>query len=139
MARILVVDDNVAVRTSLGTMLERDGFEVELVDNGRAGLRSMAVEDFDALIVDIFMPEMDGFEFIRTVREQKPALPIIAISGSTFGCDTTSKPDFLSMATRLGATHSLRKPFTPADLRAAIQLCLAGAAENQGEPAESKP
>lgn len=131
MARILVVDDSSAVRAAIAIMLEREGFDALLVDGGRAGVETVAAQEFDVLIVDVFMPEMDGFEFIRSVRQQKPNLPIIAISGGSFGSDAPGAPDFLSMATKLGAIRSLRKPFKPADLYDAINACLARTAQDQ--------
>lgn len=131
MARILVVDDSSAVRAAIAIMLEREGFDALLVDGGRAGVETVATQEFDVLIVDMFMPEMDGFEFIRSVRQQKPNLPIIAISGGSFGSDAPGAPDFLSMATKLGAIRSLRKPFKPADLYDAINACLARTAQDQ--------
>lgn len=131
MARVLVVDDNPAVRASIGVVLEHGGFSAMVAGDGRAGLQVLESQEFDVLIVDVFMPEMDGFEFIRSVRQQKPNLPIIAISGASFGSHATAAPDFLSMATKLGAIRSLRKPFKPADLYDAINACLAQTAQDQ--------
>jgi CheY-like chemotaxis protein len=118
MARILVVDDNPSVRTTIRLMLETDGHSVILVENGRDGARAIEAEPIDLLIVDVFMPEMDGFELIQFVRKRNPDLPIIAISGSE------AAPDFLAMARSFGAVRSIRKPFRPADLRDALRDCL---------------
>jgi CheY-like chemotaxis protein len=119
MAHILVVDDNPSLRTALNLMLQHEGHSAVLVEDGRAGVEAIQNEDFDVLIVDIFMPEMDGFEVISLMRAHKPSLPIIAISGSA-----TSSPDFLAMTTKLGATCRLRKPFRQADLHQALAACL---------------
>jgi CheY-like chemotaxis protein len=119
MAHILVVDDNPSLRTTLNLMLQHEGHSAVLVEGGRAGIKAIQSEDFDLLIVDVFMPEMDGFEVISLMREHRPALPIIAISGSA-----TSTPDFLGMTTKLGATCWLRKPFRQADLHEALETCL---------------
>lgn len=124
MARILVVDDNQSVRAAIGAMLEHEGHTAVLVEGGRSGSRAIQCEDFDLLMVDIFMPEMDGFEFITLARKQRPALPIIVMSGSSFGRDHPSTPDFLRMATKLGADWSLCKPFRPAALHEALETCL---------------
>lgn len=63
-------------------MLQHEGHSAVLVEDGRAAVEAIQSEDFDVLIVDIFMPEMDGFEVISLMRAHKPSLPIIAISGS---------------------------------------------------------
>ena len=76
--------------------------------------------DFDLLFLDIFMPGMDGFETMRMVRQQRPQLPIIVISGRPVASEADQAPDFLTMATKLGAVSSLQKPFRPADLLAAV-------------------
>jgi CheY-like chemotaxis protein len=76
------------------------------------------------LIVDVFMPGMDGLETIRLVHRQRPELPILVISGNAFPTDSNPTPDFLNMATKLGAITSLRKPFRPAELLTAVARCL---------------
>lgn len=124
MARILVIDDDRGVRTAIQTVLEHKGFEVHVVDDGRAGIKLVKDESFDLLIVDVFMPGMDGLETIRLVHEHKPELPIVVMSGLSFGSSPAPAPDFLSMATKLGAVRSLKKPFRPRDLLAVIADCL---------------
>ena len=120
MARILVIDDDEAIRSVVTLLLSQRGHEVESAKNGRQGFRAAEGKDFDLLIVDIFMPEMDGLETIRLLRTVKPNLPVIVISGSN-----AAMPDFLSMATKLGAIESLRKPFRPAELLETVDMCLA--------------
>jgi DNA-binding response OmpR family regulator len=124
MANILVIDDDRAVLSTIRILLARDGHDVETVDDSRAGLRLLETRGFDLLIVDIFMPGMDGFEAIRTVRQSRPEMPIIVISGHQFGSPDGRVPDFLHMATKLGAASSLQKPFKPHELAAAIASSL---------------
>lgn len=76
------------------------------------------------MIVDIFMPQMRGFESIRLFRQRAPTVPLIAISGYVFAEQRTPAPDFLRMALELGATRCLRKPFRPAELFVVISSCL---------------
>jgi DNA-binding response OmpR family regulator len=129
MAHILVIDDDRAVRSAVQLVLENEGLQVHVADDGRAGLKMLKAESFDLLIVDVFMPGMDGLETIRLVHEQKPDLPIIVMSGMSFRTGSAPAPDFLSMATKLGAISSLKKPFRPRELMAAVAECLARSAE----------
>ncbi len=108
MARILIVDDESAVRVTIRLLLERAGHSVVTAGDGRDGFAIFAAEAFDLLLLDIFMPGMDGLETMRRVRQQRPLTPIIIISGNLARTDSTSGPDFLTMATRLGAVRSLQ-------------------------------
>jgi CheY-like chemotaxis protein len=123
-ARILIVDDEPAVQVTIRLLLERAGHNVVTAGDGRDGLAIFAAEAFDLLFLDIFMPGMDGLETMRRVRQQRPLIPIIVISGHLVPSDSTSGPDFLNMATRLGAVRCLQKPFRPAELLAAVADCL---------------
>jgi CheY-like chemotaxis protein len=128
LARILVVDDDAAVQMTVRLLLERAGHNVVTADGGRKGLALCESGDFDLLFLDIFMPGMDGFETMQMVRLRRPQLPIIVISGRPVTSDADGAPDFLTMATKLGAVSSLQKPFRPADLLAAVARCLDAAA-----------
>ena len=134
MARILVVDDDAAVQMTVRLVLERAGHSVVTADNGRNGLALCQTGEFDLLFLDIFMPGMDGFETMRMARRQQPQLPIIVISGRPISPDADSTPDFLTLATKLGAVSSLQKPFRPADLLTAVTGCLE-AAQRGSRPA----
>jgi CheY-like chemotaxis protein len=120
LAKILVVDDDAAVQMTIRLLLERAGHTVVTAGDGRKGLTLCRTGDFDLLFLDIFMPGMDGFETMRMVRQQQPKLPIIVISGRPVSSEADAAPDFLTMATKLGAISSLQKPFRPADLLAAV-------------------
>ena len=124
MARILVVDDDTAVQATVRLLLERAGHSVVTAGDGRKGLALFQTGDFDLLFLDIFMPGMDGFETMRMVHQQQPRIPIIVISGKPIPSEADSAPDFLTMATKLGAISSLQKPFKPAALLAAVTDCL---------------
>ena len=122
MPNILVIDDDRTVLATIKVLLERAAHTVEVVDNGPAGLKLLGTRDFDLLIVDIFMPGMDGFETMKLVHQSRPEMPVIVISG--FGLASERQPDFLHMATRLGAVSSLHKPFQPLELMNAIDHSL---------------
>jgi len=125
MARILVIDDDKAVGAAIKILLEHEGSDVVHVEDGRSGIETTARGSFDVVIVDIFMPGLDGIETIKALHRLKPDMPIIAISGFMFRDGRTRAPDFLGMATEFGAAHSLQKPFKPRDLLKLIESCLA--------------
>jgi CheY-like chemotaxis protein len=124
MPRVLVVDDDKAVRTVIKTVLELEGFDVFVAEDRRSGIAAIQSHSFDVVIVDIFMPGMDGLETIRVFNKHAPSVPVIAISGFLFRDSSSPAPDFLSMATKLGAAHSLHKPFPPKDLLRVVEACL---------------
>ena len=133
MSRILVIDDDPAVRMTIKLVLERDGHAVELATNGLAGMQAIKAGGIDLLIVDIFMPGMDGIETIREVHRHQPDMPAIVISGTSLEGPGLREPglqapDFLAMAVKLGAVRSLQKPFKPRDIIAAVRQCLGEAA-----------
>ena len=134
MAKILVVDDDSAVQVTIRLLLERAGHSVVAAGDGRKGLAVFEAGDFDLLLLDIFMPGMDGLETMRLVHQQQPLIPIIVISGNPVTSESGSGPDFLTMASKLGAVSSLQKPFKPAALLAAVARCLETARETSKSP-----
>ena len=133
MANILVVDDDPAVQMTIRLLLERAGHRVAVAGDGRKGLAAFAADTFDLLFLDIFMPGMDGLETMRMMLRLRPEIPIIVISGRPIVSEAMSEPDFLSMATKLGAIRTLPKPFRPAELAAAVSSCLAAAKQTSLE------
>ena len=126
MPRLLVVDDDPLVLKTATIILERNGFEVVSAEGGETGLHALDGPPFDAMLVDIFMPGMRGFESIRIFHERSPRIPLIAMSGYAFAASLPQPaPDFLGMALGLGASACLRKPFSPALLLATVKECLA--------------
>jgi DNA-binding response OmpR family regulator len=124
MARILVVDDDKSVGAAIKMVLEVSGFEVTHVVDGASGIEEFKAGDFAVIMVDLFMPGIDGLETIRAFRQINSRAPIIAISGFMSRNGRGEAPDFLDMATKLGATTSLPKPFRPRELIDAVQSCL---------------
>ena len=77
MRRILIVDDDQAVRMAIRVLLEHEGFEVVVAESGRRAIEAVDGAAFDLVIVDIFMPGMDGLETIKAFHRCAPGLPII--------------------------------------------------------------
>ncbi|HEY2137306.1 MAG TPA: response regulator [Xanthobacteraceae bacterium] len=128
MASVLVIDDDPAVSLTIKLVLERDGHDVVLAGDGQSGVEALETGQFQLLIVDIFMPAMDGLETIRAVHNRQPALPVIVVSGasSQFLDIAPRPPDFLAMAVKLGAVRGIQKPFRPNDLTNVVNECLRG-------------
>jgi len=125
MARILLIDDDTAVRSAMALVLESGGFDVVAVKDAAAGRKALEAQQFDAAVVDIFMPDMDGLETIRLFRQSRPNMPIVAVSGAVslfaYRVSPEAPPDYLSMATKLGAVTAVQKPFHPRELLQAVQ------------------
>ncbi len=81
MSKILIVDDERAIRSTLSEILQHEGYKVDLAENGEEGLAKYAATPYDVVLCDIKMPKMDGIEFLDKARLVNPDVPIIMISG----------------------------------------------------------
>jgi DNA-binding NtrC family response regulator len=115
--RILVVDDEDIVRTSCNRTLSPEGYEVRLAKNGAEGLKMASEERFDLVLTDLKMPDMDGIEVLRIIKEQWPETAVIIVTGYQT-VDTAVK------AIKLGAYDYIEKPFTPDALITAVREAL---------------
>jgi len=79
--KVLIVDDDPSLRDTLSSFLFLQGFSVESAENGCAALEILSGSTFDLLIVDAYMPKMNGFELLKCLQEKKIAIPSIFISG----------------------------------------------------------
>jgi len=125
MARILVIDDDPEMRAALHDTLMAAGHTVLLAEDGRVGMNLQARSPADLVVTDIYMPDKEGLEVIRTLRRHRPRVPIIAISG---------RPDLMSalfLAERMGAVRTLEKPFQPSEFLAAVEEALQGTSSGQ--------
>jgi len=87
MIRILVVDDDDNTRMFLQAVLENNGYTVSTASNGKRALEVMDKEHIDLVVLDIMMPEMDGYEFTKIVRESQNNLPILMVSAKQLPSD----------------------------------------------------
>ncbi|MBS1114605.1 MAG: response regulator [Nitrospirae bacterium] len=117
--RILVVDDEDIVRTSCSRTLSPEGYEVKLAKNGSEGLKMAREDKFDLVLTDLKMPDMDGIEVLRIIKEQWPETEVIIVTGYQT-VDTAVK------AIKLGAYDYIEKPFTPDALISAVTEALSG-------------
>jgi len=112
--RVLVIEDNAELREYLRLALEMQDYQVLTAEHGRAALAYLDGHRVDAVITDLFMPEMDGIETVAALRKQFPGIRVVAMSG---------RPgvDYLAVARELGVKHTLRKPFEITELLAALK------------------
>jgi two-component system, OmpR family, response regulator MprA len=115
--RVLVVDDDAAVRQSLSTALGRDGYEVLAADGGRAALARTADAGVDAIVLDVAMAEPNGLEVCRRLRARGDRTPILMLTARDLIDDRVAGLD-------AGADDYLVKPFALAELRARLRALL---------------
>jgi len=117
--RILVVEDELELRTYLDLTLRCLGYKVELAQDGTEALERLQSEraDIAAVLLDFIMPNRDGIDTLREIRQLYPDLPVIMISGFPF-------PLNIVTAMKNGATDLLCKPVTHEDLQKAISRAL---------------
>ncbi len=116
MPRLLLIDDDEALGPPLRTYLARSGFELTQAMRPSEGLALLRQGGFDAAILDVMLPEMDGFELCRTIRKES-SLPIVML---------TARGDVMDrvVGLELGADDYLPKPFEPRELLARLQTVL---------------
>src|SRR6202789_3933727 len=78
--RILIIDDEAAIRESLETLLVLEGYVVDLAPEGQAGLRSIDTRSYDLVLLDLALPGQNGLEILARIRERQPSLPVIMIT-----------------------------------------------------------
>ena len=104
-ASILVVDDEEAIRTSLRSILEDEGYQVAVASSGHEALKIHGTDPPDLMILDIWMPELDGLETLRRVKEFAPGTQVMMMSGHG-SIETAVK------AIKLGAYDYIEKPLS---------------------------
>ena len=117
MSKILIVEDEVAIAELEKDYLELSGFDVVMQHTGDAGLKAALNEDFNLIILDLMLPNVDGFEICKKVREKKNT-PIIMVSAKKEDIDKIR-------GLGLGADDYMTKPFSPSELVARVTAHLA--------------
>jgi len=103
--KILVIDDEAGIRSSLKGILEDEGFEVKTTENGEDGLEILKRQNFDLILLDIWLPEMNGIDLLQKIKKSEENLQVVMISGHGT-IETAVK------ATKLGAYDFLEKPLS---------------------------
>ncbi|HUK95496.1 MAG TPA: response regulator transcription factor [Gaiellaceae bacterium] len=125
--KILVVDDERAVRESLRRALELEGYEIELAADGREALDCLGTEaQPDAVVLDVLMPGVDGLEVCRTLRKSGSSVPVLMLTARTQVEDRVEGLD-------AGADDYLTKPFALEELLARLRALLRRTADGSGE------
>ncbi|WP_414660956.1 response regulator [Horticoccus sp. 23ND18S-11] len=119
---ILVADDEDSIRALIQHFLGNAGHTVTVVGNAREACDVMAKQRFDLVITDVLMPEGDGIDLITELKKVQPGARILAMSG---GGRYLEGSDYLKLARGIGAHGALMKPFTWAQLQAAMDQALA--------------
>lgn len=122
MARVLVVEDDALVRSSVHRILERSGHEVWESAGAKTALRMLSVVSMDLIITDVYMPGMSGLELMDHLTGRHRSQHVIAMTGG--GCERAAE-DLLDDARRLGADGTIEKPFGPRELNAVVDDVLA--------------
>jgi|PlaIllAssembly_1097288.scaffolds.fasta_scaffold415165_2 DNA-binding NtrC family response regulator len=127
--KVLVVDDEPIVLKSCRMVLEAEGFEVMMAGSVQEALAAIEAHAPGLLLVDVKMPVLDGMYLMRQVREKRPGMPIIVMSGY-------STRDTIREALELGAATFIAKPFTPDELTDTVRSVLKTRAKEEGHEDE---
>jgi CheY-like chemotaxis protein len=120
----LVVDDDAQILKAIGTWLEHEGIDAVLAENAAHSFQAFDMFNFDLVLIDIFMPGIDGLKAIKSFRKWAPRIPIVVMSGLVPRHAPHLVPDYFAMAMRLGASYGLHKPFHREQLKLAAKCCL---------------
>jgi DNA-binding NtrC family response regulator len=116
---ILVVDDEAEIREGLRALLTSEGFDTTLSETGGAGLKKLEERPFDLLLLDVSLPDRNGLDLLREIRQRDPHLPIILITA--FGSIDMARAAFKS-----GAQDYITKPWSNDELITQVSLAIEG-------------
>ncbi|MEA2386611.1 MAG: two-component system, OmpR family, alkaline phosphatase synthesis response regulator PhoP [Thermoleophilaceae bacterium] len=133
--RILLVDDEPPIQTLLSFPLQRDGYDVVTVPDGREALARFAEQHFDLVVLDLMLPKMDGLEVCRRLRSQAgngKTVPIIMLTARAEEIDKV-------LGLELGADDYITKPFSVREFRSRVKAALRRAALARTDPEDEAP
>lgn len=117
MTKILVVDDEVAISTLLQYNLEQNGFEVTTAGDGSSAYQLAKSEQFDAILLDLMLPNVDGMTVLKQIRQDKITTPVILVTAKGDEFDRV-------FGLELGADDYITKPFSPREVIARLKAVL---------------
>ena len=127
MPRILIVEDEPAIRFGLELDLKTEDYDVEVVEDGEAAVRRGREGNFDLIVLDVMLPKKDGFEVCRELRRGGVGTPVLMLTAKSQEAEKV-------MGLDLGADDYVTKPFSPKELRARIRALMRRG--TTGEPQE---
>lgn len=130
--RILIADDDAAVRGVLRAILQQAGHSVEIATNGREAVDRISAGGIDLIITDLVMPEQEGIETIKQVSKEHPKVKVIAMSGAFGG-------DYLPIASFMGAHKTLAKPIRLQSILRAVDEVFESNAPAADSPEQGEP
>lgn len=128
--KIMIVEDDTSLGYLLKEYLQLKGFQVSWIENGKKAIEKLHKEDFDLAILDVMMPEMDGFTLAANIKSQHPGLPFIFLTAKSLKVDVLK-------AFSLGAVDYLKKPIDEEELVARIKALLSHIGKEDHGPAEA--
>ena len=131
--KILIIDDDLDTLRLVGLMLQRQGYQISAATNGQQGLDKAFEEDPDLILLDIMMPDMDGYEVTRRLRKNPSTTetPILMFTAKT-------QMDDKVIGFEVGANDYLTKPTHPSELQARVKSLLARAGDKKSESSSPK-
>ncbi|GDZ85159.1 response regulator transcription factor [Leuconostoc citreum] len=117
MAKILVVDDEIAISTLLKYNLEENGYEVTVASDGQTAYDLAKQESFDAILLDLMLPVIDGMTLLKNLRQDKVSTPVILVTAKGDEFDRV-------FGLELGADDYITKPFSPREVVARVKAVL---------------
>jgi len=114
---VLLVEDELNVAKGLEMVMREEGFDVDMADTGQGALDKFRAGEFDLLVADLRLPDMDGMDVIQRVREKRPRTNVVIITGYPSVSSAVQ-------AVRMGVSDYLRKPFTEDEFKTAVKSAL---------------
>jgi len=114
---VLVVEDEFSLAKGLQMVMDEEGYAVDMTDTGQGALDKFRTKDFDLMVADLRLPDIDGMEVIQRVHEKRPETKVVIITG--YPSVSTAV-----QAVKMGVSDYLRKPFTDDEFRAAVGTAL---------------
>ena len=131
MKKILLVDDEAAIRAMVRAVLDKEERSFVEAANGKEAQDLLDSAEFDLVISDVIMPDCDGIELVMAIRRKLPDIPVVVMSGG----GRVNAGHYLDLAKKLGAMSVFEKPFNTNELRNAVADILGDSEANvqQGE------